>query len=226
MIHDLFFSLGRMVRAGIIIGAVLTAIALMVTGAKVSGWFTDARQAVRASELDAREATIKAAETAALEKREADIAKRETALTGLAAREAAKVVEAQRMAEQAKAEAKRADDQAAKADRRATEAAKRANEAEAKRVAAERPAFVAGPMDKEPAPGARLSAAEEARVKWIDTPAVERRVVAPPDPKPLVLSDSMGRDKRVWYFNNLKECELHAAIKSQANAGTYWVCRS
>jgi hypothetical protein len=111
MISAFFSSAGRLVRAAIVLGTLVSTLALMVMGAKVSGWFVDAQQAARAAQLDEREATIKAAEKAAQDKRESDLNKREADL-------AAKVSEARTELERVKAETVRAKEEANKAARR------------------------------------------------------------------------------------------------------------
>jgi hypothetical protein len=125
MISSFFSSAGRMVRAAIILGAVMSAVALMVMGAKVSGWFTDAQQVARARDLDEREAALKAADRAAQDKREAELSRREAALFALAPKEAAKVADAREELARVKAETAKAQEAANKASKRAEEAERR-----------------------------------------------------------------------------------------------------
>lgn len=77
MIRDFFTSTGRMVRMGIIVGALLLAASLMILGAKISGWVGDASHLVRERQLDQREAALKKQEADALAAREKALADRE-----------------------------------------------------------------------------------------------------------------------------------------------------
>lgn len=78
MIRDLFTSLGRMARWGIVFTTFMSIVGLMIVGSKIGSWVTDTQQVSRAAALDSREAELRAAERVAMEKREAAVVERET----------------------------------------------------------------------------------------------------------------------------------------------------